>query len=97
MTYAPYQNDRREPSHQGLILGQFLSSETDVLFEYARRTDDGWLLSKEFPHQIFVTDSTRYALIKKTIAYIVVDEAADGSPVVERWPIKRHQQYATDD
>ena len=92
MAYAPFSMSRPP-------VGQFKSSESGELFEYALHTDDGWLSSEEFPHQIFVNDhrggiDTRHAMIKKTVAYIVVDEAADGTPVVERWPIKSHRQYA---
>ena len=30
----------------------------------------------------------RWANVKKTVAYVVVDEAADGSPITEKWRIR---------
>jgi len=35
----------------------------------------------------------RYALVKKTVAYVCVDEDDYGQPVVEKWHIKRHREY----
>jgi hypothetical protein len=32
--------------------------------------------------------------VKKTVAYVCVDEDEFGLPVVEKWHIKRHRQYA---
>jgi hypothetical protein len=31
--------------------------------------------------------------VKKTVAYIVVDEDEFGLPVIEKWNIKRHRNY----
>jgi hypothetical protein len=35
----------------------------------------------------------RYATVKKTVAYIVVDEDENG-PVVEKWFLKKNNKYA---
>jgi hypothetical protein len=35
----------------------------------------------------------RYALVKKTVAYIVVDEDDTGRAVIEKWQIKGHRVY----
>lgn len=35
----------------------------------------------------------RYALVKKTVAYIVVDEDDSGRAVIEKWSIKGHRFY----
>jgi hypothetical protein len=77
----------------GSILGQFRNAETDVLFEYSICPEDEiqfddydvklWLRGEEF----------RFARVVKTRAYVVVDEADDGSPVVETWIIKQHRKY----
>jgi hypothetical protein len=36
----------------------------------------------------------RYATVKKTVAYVVVDEDEFGLPVVEKWNIKQRRSYA---
>jgi hypothetical protein len=33
--------------------------------------------------------------VGKTVAYVVIDEAADGSPVVEKWKLRGHRVFAT--
>tara|TARA_R110002020_G_scaffold55453_1_gene153808 strand:- start:7 stop:318 length:312 start_codon:yes stop_codon:yes gene_type:complete len=103
MTYAPYTNDRRtiEQSwsrrclaEQIIIEGCFKNAETGVIFDYATRTafDGDW--AANHPHVIFMSDgSVRFATIKKTVAHVVTDEAADGTPISECWPIKNHRQY----
>ena len=35
----------------------------------------------------------RYALVKKTVAYIVTDEDQFGNAVTEKWNIKGHRSY----
>jgi hypothetical protein len=35
----------------------------------------------------------RWARVLATVAYVVVDEAADGGPVVEKWAVKSHAVY----
>lgn len=46
------------------------------------------------PYLVDVLDGTRFAFVKKTVAYVCVDEDADGQPVFERWSIKQHKIYA---
>ena len=36
----------------------------------------------------------RWARVLKTVVYIVVDEAADGTPVVDKWSVNQHRSYA---
>ena len=95
MAYASYTNDQRT-IEQGPVQGCFNNSETGAVFEYATRTafDGDW--AADYPHIVFMSDdSTRYATIKKTVAYVVVDETDTGQPIAERWAIKRHRQYPT--
>ena len=61
------------------------------LFHYAT-SENGWnpQLAEDFPHLVIVGDihnPVRYAKVLKTVAHVVVDEADDGSPVVEKWDI----------
>ena len=63
-------------------------------FEFSNCSDmpKGW---EQFDKKIYVGDGnqTRYAQLLKTVAYVVVDEDENGSPVVEKWYIKGHRQY----
>ena len=79
-----------------LILGHFVEADYGHGFEYAVRPDEGLNFAPDFPHIIYTGEETRYARVLKTVAYIVIDEAADGSPVYERWAIKRHRHYDTE-
>ena len=101
MAFAPsildnrYTFDASGVQRQNAILGSFRSAETDVYFEFTDRFDDpADTFAPDFPHRICVLDGTRCARVLKTVAYIVTDEAADGSPVVEKWAIKQHRAYA---
>lgn len=91
MAFAPYTNDRRTIGIDSKVLGQFREKEFDHSFEFAE--NDGWFVD-EYPHKIFVGNGeTRIGLVKKTVAYVVVDEGDDGSPVVEKWSIKNFRGY----
>jgi hypothetical protein len=52
---------------------------------------------EDFPHKIWVGDTIgspyRYGLVKKTVAYVCVDEDEFGLPVVEKWALKKCQKY----
>jgi len=50
-------------------------------------------MGDEYPHKLWTLDGFRYANIKKTVAYIIVDEDEYGLPVIEKWEIKQHQQF----
>ena len=72
------------------LRGEFKHTETRKWFQFfdSDRADLlGW---ENFPHEIFVgpDGDTRMARVLKTVAYVIVDEAADGSPVVEKWPLR---------
>jgi len=54
---------------------------------------------ENYPHKVWVGSGQiggdsgwRYANVKKTVAYIIVDED-EGGPVLERWFLKSNQQY----
>lgn len=44
----------------------------------------------ELPNEIYVADGVRFAKVLKTVAYVAVDEAEDGTPVIEKWVIKHY-------
>lgn len=98
MAYAPHSNDLVSADNDlPLILGQFDEASHGTRFEFAQRRDaQRDTLWPEFPHIIFVGYSgKRYAKVGKTVAHIVIDEAADGSPVVEKWSIRNRRDYDT--
>lgn len=86
-------------------VGMFTERECGNYFEYSM-ADDLVLhpdmktgRKTEYPHKVWVCEPWKHdcgwrrALVKKTVAYIVVDEADDGSAVIERWYIKDHIPY----
>ena len=81
------------------IVGSFQHSNGSN-FEYEPNSDfDSWLPLASYPHRIWVRQSPindsgwRYANVKKTVAYIVVDEDDHGQPVIEKWSIKNHRNF----
>lgn len=87
MAYAPL-----EAVYDGTILGRFTEKELGNVFEYTQNTQTPF---SEYPFVVWCGPGPegRYAKILKTVVYIVTDEAADGSPVVEKWFIKNHKRY----
>ena len=77
--------------------GAFIEKDHGNLFEYDLHGDDTFA---GYPHRVWVSENPvndsgwRYALVKKTVAYIVTDEADDGQPVVQKWSIKAHRIYS---
>lgn len=84
------------------VLGCFEEKDCGNYFEYAMEEDyQAFELAgkmREFPHRVFVMDNPifecgyRRALVKKTVAYIVVDEDENG-PVIEKWHLKKNNEY----
>ena len=89
----------------GSIVGSFVEQEYGKFFEFSKNPEP--ILSPpahggkntEFPHLVWVTDNPingwacRRALVKKTVAHVIVDEADDGSWVIEKWDIKNFRSY----
>ena len=75
-------------------LGEFQEHDTYNWFTYKRATD--MLFGDEYPYLVWIGEygGYRYANVIKTRAYVVVDEADDGSPVVEKWCLRRHHRWA---
>lgn len=86
MAYAPLSVE--------VVLGEFQEKECGNYFHYSKNVEDNFSFCKDFPHIVWVGDQQqRYALVKKTVAYICVDEDEYGQPVVEKWQLKKHVQY----
>jgi hypothetical protein len=75
-------------------IGAFVEKEVGNHFEFSLNDRDTWC---DFPHKIWVGDVVgqgyRYGTVKKTVAYIAVDEDEVGLPVVEKWAIKNYREY----
>lgn len=63
-------------------------------FEYAEGAPDDWSRDRGATHTLFLNTrpingwDKRAAIVKKTVAYVAVDEAADGGIVWEKWQIR---------
>lgn len=73
-------------------IGEFQEADHGSYFTY-KATNDKWAVENGYSHEIDVLDGVRFANVKRTVAYVVIDEDADGKPVVEKWFIKRHNVY----
>ena len=75
-------------------IGAFVEKEVGNHFEFSLNDRDTWC---DFPHKIWIGDVVgqgyRYGTVKKTVAYIAVDEDEFGLPVVEKWAIKNYREY----
>ena len=80
-------------------VGVFVEKEAGNSFEYSLNDDPYNGLNEDFPHKVWVgggqiNDSGyRYANVKKTVAYVCVDEDDHGMPIIEKWYIKNHREY----
>ena len=84
-------------THTVAPVGRFVEKEVGNYFEYSLNDDD-FDFCKEFAHKVWVgglvnDQGYRYANVKKTVAYVIVDEDA-GGPVLERWFLKKNTEYA---
>jgi hypothetical protein len=52
-----------------------------------------WGLKHGLPLEIDVLDGMRSAKLLKTVVYVAVDENEDGSPVLEKWNVKKINHY----
>jgi len=80
------------PAHisQDKIAGMFVEKDHGKTFEYMNATAFPEDKFRDYKHLVFVgpNQETRFALVKKTVAYIVTDETETGL-VVEKWNINR--------
>lgn len=73
-------------------IGAFKEKEHGHWFEY-RETSDEWALEQGLTHEIAVADGKRYAKVKKTVAYVAIDEDDYGKAIIEKWKIAQHRVY----
>ena len=80
------------------VLGEFTEKEFGNYFHYSENPDrkegcEEWCC---YPHLVWVGGldfQYRYAKVKKTVAYVVTDENDDGSPVIEKWFLKKNVEF----
>jgi hypothetical protein len=83
-------------------IGTFVEKEVGNHFEYSVNTCPDFDGNREaYPHIVWVGGDSvagmmgyRYANVKKTVAYIIVDEDENG-PVLERWFLKKNVSYCS--
>ena len=82
------------------IVGCFREKQHGNLFEFSMN-DEGILsyAPEHYPHKVWVTNPLdgidqgfRYAIVRKTLAHVIVDED-EGGLVVETWKIKGRREY----
>lgn len=89
------------------IAGRFQEKEFGVIFEYAELDPSAshfeYDKAQGATHVVFVGPwsrpqpgidrGTRAAIVKRTVAYVAVDEDENGRAVWEKWHIAKHYQY----
>jgi hypothetical protein len=74
--------------------GAFQEKEHGHWFEY-RPTQDEWALEQGLTQEIAVAyGEKRYAQVKKTVAYVAVDENEFGKALIVKWHIRSHNIYS---
>ena len=76
--------------------GEFRERSAGFFHWYADATESehgGWVRLYNLPHLIETSDGYRLARVLKTVAYIAIDEDAEGRPVLEKWHIGSHRRY----
>ncbi len=82
------------------MIGSFVEKDYRKWFEFSVNNDKE-PFAKDFPHKIWVTNPVegidhgfRYGTVKKTVAYLAVDEDSDGNPIIEKWYITEMNRYS---
>jgi len=72
--------------------GEFYLPETRKYFSF-RPTNNPWAEKHELIHEIDVLDGLRFGIVRKSIAYIAIDEDQYGNPVLQRWEITKRRVF----
>jgi hypothetical protein len=94
MAFAPI-STYFAPHGDGSIRGGFYEKDHGNFFEYsdaeAAEDPSPW---PKYNMKVWLNQGKwRYAKVVKTRAYVVVDEAEDGTPIVEKWILKKNGEY----
>jgi hypothetical protein len=75
------------------IAGNFTLIENRKTFFFEPTSND-WAKAQGATHDLLLTDNNRRAVrLLKTVAYVAIDEAADGSAVWEKWLIRDLREW----
>jgi hypothetical protein len=69
--------------------GEFMERDCGRWFTY-RFTENAWAKAQGLLFEFDVLDGVRFAQILKTVAYVCVDEDAEGNAVIEKWFLKKN-------
>ena len=76
------------------VIGSFTEKSFGNFFDFALNPERDLV---NLPHIVFVGGVSgseyRYADVKKTVAYIAVDEDEFGDMVIEKWDIRGHRVF----
>lgn len=84
------------------LVGYFVEKDYGRPFEYKNNPEKPMRVDMKtgrnavYPHLVFVGpegDQMREAFVKKTVAYVVIDELDCDRYLVEKWNIKGHRAY----
>jgi hypothetical protein len=86
--------------------GEFYLPETKKYFSFRPATKNSWAEKHNLIHEIDVSDgilvlgrkncivnSIRFAIVRKSIAYVAIDEDQYGNPVLEKWQITKRRIF----
>lgn len=79
--------------------GNFRHKDTNKTFWYKPIGEkEGWLKERGATHEIELHSDIhgsgkRGAIIKQSVAHVIVDEDEHGNAVWEKWPLKQHHHY----
>ena len=78
-----------------LVAGGFHEAKHGRFFEYARPVEGEFIPFPGYELKVYVgpVGEFRWAKVIASRAYVVVEEAACGAPVVEKWVLNRHRVY----
>lgn len=83
----------------GYTGGCFNEVEFGNFFEFRNLSEDEFQPFDNYKQVVYTTNhgdgNPRYARVLKTVAYVVVNEDADGQPIVEKWSIRSYREYAS--
>ena len=77
--------------HNSKNIGEFETVD-HVHFTY-RPTTDPWAVKHGLTHEIDMFRGTRFAIVKKTVVHVAVDESQEGTPVLETWKLRSNNVY----
>lgn len=98
MSHAPI-DTYFAPHGDSSIRGCFTHKDHNTFFEFSTAPADEQFFGDYYDSKVWVhavpdtAGAYRLARVKKTVAYVIVDEDENGNPVVEKWMLKKFQSY----